>query len=187
MKSIVKYNYPNVGPEVQRHHMRWLKSGIYRKYLSGTGLDIGYGKQQGFKPIHSNAVGLDIGDGNYDGLRIPPNMDFIFSSHMLEHVNFPTVYIHEWFSKVKQHGYLFIVVPSKFRYERKEAPPSRFNEDHTTFFTPSLLFAAIEDVLAPNTYQIVHFRDNCDGFNYNTPDTEHASGEYDIEVCIKKL
>lgn len=187
MKSIVTYNYPNVGPEPAKHHMRWLKSGIYRKYLSGVGLDIGYGKDQGFKSIHSNAVGLDLGDGNYNGITVPPNMDFIFSSHMLEHVFEPKSYISEWFHKVKQGGFVFIVVPSMYRYERRKEPPSRWNADHKRFYTPARLLSEIEASLSPNSYQIVHFRDNCDGYDYSLPLDKHPVGEYDIEVCIKKL
>lgn len=187
MKTKVIYNYPNTGPESRRHHIRWLKSGVYRKYLSGVGLDIGYGKDLGFLPIHSNAVGLDIGDGDYNGLNVPPNMDFIFSSHMLEHTTGPSSYVREWFRKVKQDGYVFIVVPSKYRYERKDSLPSQWNEDHKMFYTPSTLLSIIEHALIPNTYQIVHFRDNCDGYDYNLPLDRHPVGEYDIEVCIKKL
>ena len=74
-----------------------------------------------------------------------------------------------------------------YRYERKQQPPSQWNADHKTFFTPSRLLAAIESVLDYDSYQIVHFRDNCDGYDYNLPLDKHPVGEYDIEVCIKKL
>lgn len=184
------YHKDLVGPEPMRHWVRWSNSGFFEKFLSGQGVDVGYGKAQGFKPILPNTVGFDIGDQDYDGLRLPCNinsLDYVFSSHMLEHVQFPHEYVKEWWRKLKVGGHMFIVVPHKWRYEGKEMPPSRWNEDHKIFFMPSDLLKLIENCITPMTYEIVHFRDNADNYNYNLGADEHPAGAYDIEVCIKKI
>lgn len=178
------------GPEPRRHWDRWEKDGVFNSYLQGQGVDIGYGKAQGFKPVLPTTIGFDLGDQDYDGLHIPRNinsLDYVFSSHMLEHVHFPHEYIKEWWRKIKVDGHMFIVVPHKWRYEGKEEPPSRWNGDHKIFFMPSDLLKLIENNISPNTYQIVHFRDNTDGYDYNTPSDRYPGGAIDIEICIKKL
>lgn len=184
-------NYKDqLGPEPKRHYDRWFESGFFGKYIAGKGVDVGYGKSQGFSPIHPSAVGMDLGDENYDGLYLPyesNSLDYVFSSHMLEHVQFPHEYVKEWWKKLKVGGHMFIVVPHKWRYEGKEAPPSRWNEDHKIFFMPSDLLKLIENNITPLTYEIVHFRDNADNYNYSLPEGQHPSGAYDVEICVKKL
>lgn len=182
------YNYGKRSHEIEKHHMRWYIDGIYKNYLHGLGYDVGYAGEAGkFLPVVSSAWGLDLKTPGYDGLRIPTkDIDYIFASHMLEHVDNPKAYIKEWFDSVKVGGHVFIVVPSKFRYERKDAPPSQWNLGHKTFYTPGVLFNQIEDTLAPRTYEIVHFRDNNDNYDYTTPLDKHPQGAYDMEVCIKR-
>ncbi len=182
------YNYGKRSHEIEKHHMRWFVDGIYRKYLVGNGYDVGYAGEAGmFLPVTSQAWGLDLKTPGYDGLHIPTkDVDYIFASHMLEHVNNPEAYIREWFSSVRQGGYVFIVVPSKYRYERKESPPSRWNLGHVTFYTPGLLLTHVEAALPATSYELVHIRDNSDNYDYSVPLDKHPQGAYDIEVCIKR-
>lgn len=180
-----------LGPETARSHQKRRDSGFYGKYMSGLGLDIGYkGSTPNAEPVLDTAIGVDTDYPEYDGVHLPfadESQDYVYASHVLEHVtNWPET-LREWFRVLKVGGYLVITVPHEFLYEKKKALPSRWNADHKRFYTTSCLTFEIDWALTPNTYRVRHLRDNDDDFDYSIPPDRHSDGCYEIECVIQKI
>lgn len=179
------------GPEAERSHNDRLINGFYEKYMSGQGLDIGYsGGAKDADPVLQTATGIDLNYKNYDGTYLPftkESQDYVFSSHCLEHIDNYKTSLQEWFRVLKINGHLVIAVPHKFLYEKKQNLPSRYNRDHKRFYTPASLLNEIEESLTPNSYRIVHLRDNADGYDYSILPEKHCGGACEIELVVKKI
>ena len=180
-----------VGPEARKTHPKRFKTGFYERYMSGAGLDIGYtGGVEGVLPILPGAIGVGLGYPGYDGKTLPFNdnsQDYIFTSHVLEHMPDYRHTIGDWHRVVKSGGHIVIIVPHQYLYEKRSCPPSAWNRDHKRFYTPGSLLREIEESLRPNTYRIVHLRDNDDGYAYHIPPEVHSDGCYEIECVIRKI
>jgi SAM-dependent methyltransferase len=180
-----------VGPEVLKSDASRKYAGFYERYMHGLGVDIGYvGECKDNIPVVDNAVGLDLGTPGYDGFTIPYNdfcLDFVFSSHCLEHVTDPIKTVKEWFRPLKIGGYLILTVPHMYLYEKRRSLPSRFNGDHKIFFTPSTLLSTVELALEPNSYRIVSYRDNDVDYNYAIGPDQHCAGACECELVIKRI
>lgn len=113
----------------------------YQRYFTGHGLDIGSGPD----PLHHSkfdfggmisALPWDKEQG--DAQTLPgvddESFDFIFASHILEHLTDPWDAIKNWIRATKRGGYLVITVPDWEMYERKQWP-SRFSAEHKWSFT----------------------------------------------------
>lgn len=181
-----------LAPEVEKSHRRRLERGFYSQFCSGAGVDVGYvgNVEYPTRPVLSNAVGVDLETKGYNGLNLPwesGTLDFVFSSHMLEHVSEPHKFIREWYRVLKVGGHMVIIVPHQFLYEKKLDLPSRWNGEHKAFYTPQSLMRLIEHSLVPNSYRLAFMRDNDDNFDYAIPPDQHSGGCYEIECVIKKI
>src|ERR1035438_9803678 len=113
----------NVGAESRKSWSDKYLHGFFDKYMSGVGLDIGgKGYLEDVHPILPSAtiVGLDY--PGYDGYILPfrdNSQNYVYSSHVLEHIDDRHKAIIEWFRVVKTSGYVVIVVPHQWLYERK--------------------------------------------------------------------
>src|SRR5688500_12829274 len=115
------------------------REGFFEKYCTGVGLDIGagndplatpFGTVQAFDKEHGDANRLDgIADNTYD---------FVYSSHCLEHLQYPHDAVLNWFRVVKPGGYLIICVPHRDLYEKKRLLPSIWNAEHCSFWLPMI-------------------------------------------------
>ena len=180
-----------LGPEVAKNDFARRYSGFYDKFLSGVGVDIGYrGDVSDADPVVPNARGIELSTPNYDGkiLPYPPNsLDFIFSSHCMEHLPDAQINLINWYNVVKVGGFIVIIVPHQYLYEKKRSLPSRWNGDHKVFYTPGSLLTFVEKTLSPNHYRVVHLMDNDAHYSYDVWPEEHASGAYEIELVLKKI
>jgi SAM-dependent methyltransferase len=115
-------------PDVQRRPGGWLyKGGFYPDFLTegaasgaitrealkfcqGIGVDVG----AGLWPL-PGATALDLKHGEGLGRSISDfpegSLDFVFSSHCLEHVEDWSRALNEWASKVRPDGVLFLYLP----------------------------------------------------------------------------
>ena len=84
-------------------------------------------------------------------------------------------------------GYLVILVPHQYLYERRCDLPSRWNGDHKRFYTPASLLVEIEQSLPVNGYRIRHMIDNDAGFNYASSIDAAPAGNYEIELVLQKI
>jgi len=109
-------------------------------YCKGNGYDIGFCKEEWKFP---NARGIDfsLGDG-YNADNLPEgNMDYIYSSHCLEHVDNWVTTLEYWISKLKIGGILFLYLPD---LSQKYWRPWN-NKKHKHCFTPELLYTFLAD------------------------------------------
>jgi SAM-dependent methyltransferase len=180
-----------LGPEVARSHEWRIYSGFYDRYMSGSGVDVGYrGEVEDAGPVLPGALGVDLDTPGYDGVRLPVpygTLDYVFSSHCLEHLLQPDVNFREWFSCLRVGGFLVVIVPHMYLYEKRLLLPSRWNEGHVNFYTPGKLLTFVESVLEANSYRVEHLRDNDVGFNYALGPDVHSSGAYEIELVLRKI
>src|SRR6266496_52261 len=181
-----------VGVEARKTYAAKLRDGFIEKYLSGAAiLDIGYkGYETDVVPIVPQAIGIDLGYPGYDGVTLPiadNSQDAVFSSHCLEHVVDPRPVLREWLRVLNPGGFLVIIVPHQYLYERRISLPSMWNPDHRRFYTTATLLIEIQDALEPNTYRIRHLADNDLDYDYSIPPENHPSGCYEIELVIEKI
>lgn len=123
-------------------------------YLKGRGLDVGAGD---FK-ILPHAISVDNMNHAQFGFNVRPDieaeaddlsifasqsMDFVYSSHTLEHVIDMTKTLKEWWRVIKQGGLLVLYLPHKDFYPNIGQPGA--NPDHKRDFLPHEVVAAMPD------------------------------------------
>jgi SAM-dependent methyltransferase len=111
------------------------------RYFVGRGIDIGAGNDPvslyaEFFPGLRGCRGWDLPDGDAQLLAgVEDNsLDFVHSSHCLEHMRDPYEAMHNWFRVLKPGGHLVCLVPDEDLYEQGVFP-SGFNADHKWTFT----------------------------------------------------
>ena len=112
-----------------------------RRWFVGSGLDIG-GKPDplslyaSFFPLMGEVRVWDWEDGDAQDLAgvAEDSLDFVHSSHCLEHLRDPAEGLAAWFRAVKPNGFLILTVPDEDLYEQGTFP-STFNRDHKWTFT----------------------------------------------------
>lgn len=182
-----------VGPESQRLYDYNQETGFFNKYMGGLGLDIGYTGYEDDRsplPIRPGATGVDKDYPGYDGKTLPfqgNSQDYVYSSHCLEHISDPYNALKEWHRVVKPNGYIVIIVPHQYLYEKKYDLPSHWNQDHKHFYTPGELLKKVEMSLKPNTYRVRLLEDGDKGFNYKLGPDKHSDGQYEIVLVLQKI
>lgn len=103
-------------------------------WLCGEGLDVGCGDD----PVLPTVERFDKADGDANDLSryVTKSYDFVFASHVLEHMEDPRHALEEWLSVVRPGGHLVVIVPDEDLYEQGSFP-SVFNDDHKHTFTIS--------------------------------------------------
>jgi SAM-dependent methyltransferase len=85
----------------------------YAKLLcKGNGVDVGFSKEEWKLP---EALGADIQDSSnpYHAYNLPPDLDYIYSSHCLEHLDNWVSAIEYWSGSLNTGGVLFLYLPHK--------------------------------------------------------------------------
>ena len=83
-----------------------------RHICTGRGFDIGYGKTEWKLP---GAVGIDLANHDeWHAMNLPEGeIDYIFSSHCLEHLDNWVEALEYWISRLKIGGNLFLYLPHR--------------------------------------------------------------------------
>lgn len=127
-------------------------------YTRGKGLDVGCGPSKPFPHfigIDSNFDAITgngpeasarnlTGDGTDLSLFSDESMDFVFSSHFLEHVQDYRAALAEWWRVIKPGGHLCLYLPHKDLYPNVGTPGA--NPDHRHDFMPSDIVEAMKKV-----------------------------------------
>lgn len=125
-------------------------------YTRGFGLDLGCGPHKGFPHFigidnrkDSALFGIPMNpDVARDALDLSPyateGCDFVFSSHLLEHVVDYKAALKEWWRVVKVGGHLCLYLPHKELYPNIGQPGA--NPDHKHDFTESDILDAMEEL-----------------------------------------
>jgi SAM-dependent methyltransferase len=109
--------------------------GDFDNFLKGNGIDIGCGpdplrlEQGSVRPWDLPDGDAQLMTGVADG-----QLDFVYSSHCLEHMRDVPESLRNWARIVKPGGFLYVVIPDYILYE-KMCWPSMFNSDHKQSFS----------------------------------------------------
>lgn len=107
-------------------------------FCKGTGYDIGYCKEEWKLP---GAIGID-NDVQCNANSLPDmNVDYIFSSHCLEHLDNWVNTLEYWLKCIKKGGVLFLYLPD---ISQKYWRPWN-NRKHFHCFTPDIVKMFLED------------------------------------------
>lgn len=189
LRRVRKHGHPPRSGETSKAHERRVREGFFDRFCNGKGLDIGHGGDKllpscdGWDLDRGDAHRLTgIGDGSYD---------FVYSSHVLEHLEDPTMALREWWRVLRPGGFMILYVPERDLYEKRQRLPSRFNPDHKHFFL-------LDRDEAPDTIgllpllkrampegQVVQSKVQGAGHTIRDP-RKHSDGEYSIEVVLRK-
>lgn len=90
------------------------------------------------------------------------------------------------FEKLAIGGFLVVIVPHQFLYERKLQLPSRYERGHLRFYTPAALMAEVEEALPASCYRLRLLADDDVGFDYEAPLARVPAGGHDIVLCLEK-
>ena len=116
-------------------------SNFFRRYFVGHGVDIG-GKPDPlslyaeFFPLLKSVKTWDLEDGDAQFMASvsDDSLDFISSSHCLEHLHDPIEALRNWVRIVRPGGYIVFLIPDEDLFEQGTFP-STFNLDHKWTFT----------------------------------------------------
>ena len=126
-------------------------------FTRGFGLDLGCGPHKAFPHF----IGVDNKrDTGIFGIQMNPDLvvpdatslpmfadsslDFIFSSHMLEHVPEPRQALREWWRLLKVGGFLCLYLPHKMFYPNIGQPGA--NSDHKHDFLPQDIINFVKEI-----------------------------------------
>lgn len=125
-------------------------------YTKGRGLDLGCGPNKAFPHF----IGVDNCHHEQFGYQIKPDfkvetcekldafasqsMDFVFSSHLIEHIENHKAALKEWWRLIKVGGYMVLYYPHKDFYPNIGTPGS--NPDHKHDFMPQDIIDVMEDM-----------------------------------------
>jgi len=120
---------------------RYFDGSFHSTYFVGQGIDVGSGDDplesyvQMFPAIESVRA-WDVIDGDAQLMTEidDESLDFVHSSHCLEHMRDPREALQNWLRILRPGGNLIITVPDEDLYELGTWP-SRFNPDHKWTFT----------------------------------------------------
>ena len=156
-------------------------------YTRGKGLDIGCGQYKAY----SHFIGLDSGkqyggqnvtdiqgDGTDLSMFADESLDFVFSSHFLEHVQdyIPTLW--EWWRVIKPGGHLVLYLPHKDLYPNIGEKGA--NPDHKHDYLPDDIKTAMVDA-------VDHDRKGWDLLISDIRDTDNGLGEHGNEYSFYQV
>lgn len=111
------------------------------RYFKGDGIDIGAGSDPlvqyiEFFPLIKSCRSWDIQDGDAEFMSTvnDNSLDFVHSSHCLEHMVDVKNSLSNWLRILKPNGHLVCLIPDEDLYEQG-VYPSTFNSDHKHTFT----------------------------------------------------
>lgn len=122
-------------------------------YTRGRGLDIGCGQWKAYPHFIGVDSGKDYGgqrvaDIHADGETLPlfadNSLDFVFSSHFLEHVRDYKAALKEWWRVIRPGGHLSLYLPHKNLYPNIGQDGA--NPDHKHDFLPADIKGAMREI-----------------------------------------
>jgi ADP-heptose:LPS heptosyltransferase/SAM-dependent methyltransferase len=121
------------------------------RYTRGRGLEIGCGMEKAFPHFIGVDNGHHFGRGAADvvcnaddlGIFADESMDFVFSSHVLEHMEDMQKALDEWSRVIKPGGYLCLYVPSANLYPK--CGEFGANPDHKHDIYPLDIITMLDD------------------------------------------
>ena len=118
-----------------------------QRVCKGVGYDIGCCKKEWAFP---NAIPIDLGlDDEWDAFNLPKQkVDYVFSSHCLEHITHWVDIMDYWHETLKEGGILFLYLPD---YSQEYWRPWN-NRKHMNIFSPQIIKDYMTDKGYKNTF-----------------------------------
>jgi SAM-dependent methyltransferase len=135
--------------------LRWLENRYLRRYLHGTGMEVGalsrrFSVPQGVRVWYVDRLGLDGLGRHYPELQgkilspdllaeatqlpvRPASLDFLIAGHVLEHLPLPLLALRSWYEALAPGGVLLLKVPDKrytFDVHRARTPLAHLINEH---------------------------------------------------------
>src|SRR4026209_197717 len=135
--------------------LRWLENRYWRRYLHGTGMEVGalsrrFSVPQGVRVWYVDRLGLDGLGRHYPELQgkiltpdllaeatqlpvRPASLDFLIAGHVLEHLPLPLLALRSWYEALAPGGVLLLKVPDKrytFDVHRARTPLAHLIDRH---------------------------------------------------------
>ncbi len=121
-----------------------------KQVCKGKGVDVGCNRLDWSFP---NSIAIDpLIDSRYDALNFPSwanELNYVFSSHCLEHLHTWVAVLDYWGSKLKKKGVIFLYLPD---YSQEYWKPWN-NRKHLNIFTPNILYDYFSDNGYINVYK----------------------------------
>ena len=187
--------------ETKKANKRRIESPLFRdRVFVGKGIDIGCGKdildRKVFRKISSiEPFDVEAGDAQFvNEFRPQKSYDFVYSSNCLEHMNDPVTALKNWFSLVKEEGYLVFTVPDEDLYEQGFFP-SIYNFGHQWTFTirknkswSNKSINIIDLLTALDSCKIIKIELVDANYDYSRKNEDQTLGQAEafIEVVLKK-
>lgn len=190
--------WPGIGDtlkivETDKAFERRQREGFFARYTQGPGIDIGCSTS----PVTPDCDKWDksLGHGDATTMTGVPDCkyDYVYSSHCLEHLDDPITALRNWWRILRPCGWLIVMVPHRDLYEKRLTLPSRWNADHKYFWLPvwsepphtlgliAVAISALGETFWPQSLRVLD-----EGFG-NSGEYVHSSGEYSIEMILRKL
>lgn len=157
-------------------------------YTRGKGLDVGCGP---FK-AYDHFIGVDNLNHQQFGWDIKPDivseandlsifgdnsLDFVYSSHTLEHVEKPKEVLKEWWRVIKDGGYLVLYLPHRDFYPNIGEEGA--NPDHKSDFKPEHITGIMKTI---GSFDLAHSEER----NYDFGEDDHRNEYSFLQVYQKK-
>lgn len=109
-------------------------------YCKGDGYDIGFCKEE-WKYPGARGIDYSLQDGFHANHLPNREVDYIYSSHCLEHTDCWYETLEYWMTKVRKNGIIFLYLPDiSNKYWRPW-----YNRKHKTILTPEILREFLKD------------------------------------------
>lgn len=173
------------------------------RYFVGKGIDIGGAPDplslyMELFPLITELSVWDLTNGDAQFMESQDNesLDFVVSSHCLEHLNNPFEGILNWFRLIKPGGHLIVTIPEEDLYEQGRWPSNK-NLDHKHTFTINKL-TSWSSASINVVDLLMHLGEKADirkisvedsGFRFNMPEFDQTVtplSESAIEFIVRK-
>lgn len=143
-------------------------------------------------PLLPGSIILDIGEGELGEAhrklaRLEGGQQCILLREVLQRLPDYRSFVAAAFDRLAAGGFLVLIVPHQFLYERKLQVPSRYDRGHLRFYTPGTLLAEIEEALDPCRYRVRLLADYDAHFDYGAGLGGVPGGGHDIVLCLEKI
>lgn len=176
--------------ETEKSHDRRTREGWFDRYVREPIIDIGCGND----PLTPTAFKYDriwgCGDATFCEDVESESYATCYASHVLEHVWHPLTALQNWVRILKPGGRLIVCVPHRDLYEKRQLLPSRWNEEHRSFWLPFAsdppntfsLLDTVRQAVPSLTIESVRVLDD----DWQSNGDGHSGGEYSVELIGRK-
>lgn len=121
----------------------------------GVGVDVGCSRVEWALP-GAEPVDINLINNPYHAMALPTELDFIFSSHCLEHIPDWVGVVDYWQTRLAEGGILFLYLP---HYSQTYWRPWN-NRKHVNILTPEIIETYLRDRLWNNIFVSGHDLNN---------------------------